>query len=93
MQWARFIKKKVGKKMERKQPIIQNRWKSKGAIAGIISLVGIIFTTAGIDLQSLTTWAALGDNIIMVISNPYLVGLIGIAIFAFYNDTKTKNKV
>ncbi len=77
----------------KKISIPQPRWKSKGAIAGIIALIGVIFTTAGIDLQSLNTWEALGDNIIMVISNPFLLGSIGIAIFAFYNDAKSKNKV
>ena len=78
---------------KKKASIPQARWKSKGAIAGIIALIGVIFTTAGIYLQSLTTWGALGDNIIMVISNPYLVGLIFVAILSFYNDTKSKNKV
>lgn len=76
-----------------KQPIKQPRWTSKGAIAGIIAVISIIINASGINLQALTTWAALGDNIVMVISNPFLLGSIGVAVFAFYNDAATRNRV
>ena len=82
-----------GEETTKKAPIKQPRWQSKGAIAGIIAIIVIIFNTVGIPFESLNTWAALWDNILMILSNPFLLGSIGVAVFAFYNDAATRNKV
>lgn len=59
---------------------------------GVASIVTLIFTTAGIEFENITSWKMLLDNIVMIIKNPYLVVSILIAIFSFLNNPTTKDK-
>lgn len=53
-------------------------------------LIGVIATAAGISLESLTSWDILYQNILTVLSNPFLVVSVLIAITGVFVDPTTK---
>jgi hypothetical protein len=57
---------------------------------GVGSIVSIIFQTAGIKFEEMTSWEVLLDNIITIISNPYMVISILVAVFSFLNNPKNQ---
>lgn len=57
---------------------------------GVGSIIAIIFQTAGIKFEEMTSWEVLLDNIITIISNPYMVISILVAVFSFLNNPKNK---
>ena len=60
----------------------------------IIQLIMAIFTPilayAGLTVQDLTTWKAIGDLIVSAFSNPYVIGLVCISVWNAINDPTTK---
>lgn len=54
----------------------------------IIGLVGVIFTSAGIDFEMMTNWDIFFDNIFAIFKNPFLLAsVIGAVIGVFVNPT------
>ena len=44
---------------------------------------------AGITAADITTWAALGDLLLMAISNPYVLALVAMSVWNAINDPTT----
>ena len=49
-----------------------------------------ILSYAGLTAQDLTSWDVLGNLILDAISNPYVLGLIGISVYNAINDPTVK---
>lgn len=54
-------------------------------------LVAVILSAAQISPENLTSWGILWGNIVATLSNPFLVGSILVAVFAFLNDPSNKD--
>ena len=55
-----------------------------------LAIITPILAYAGLTLQDLTTWAALGNMLLGAISNPYVLGLVAISVWNALNDPTTK---
>lgn len=55
----------------------------------ILSIFTPILAYAGLTASDLTTWKAVGDLIIGAISNPYVIGLVGVSVWNALNDPTT----
>lgn len=55
----------------------------------ILSILTPILTYAGLTVQDLTTWSALGDLLISAISNPYVLGLVAVSVWSAITDPTT----
>ena len=69
---------------------VVNRFKSPVVWAGIIAIVGLVFTTAGYGLDDVTSWSALYAVIISIITSPAKIAMIIVALFTFLNNPKDK---
>lgn len=56
----------------------------------ILAILTPILAYAGLTMQDITTWKALGDLIINALSNPYVLGLAGVSVWNAINDPTTK---
>ena len=56
----------------------------------IIGLIGVIFSAAGIDFESLTNWSILWHNILNILGNPFLLASVIVAIIGVFVDPSTK---
>lgn len=54
-----------------------------------IAMCGVILTAMGISPEMLTSWKALGNAFIGLISNPYMIGCVVIAVLGVVNDPTT----
>lgn len=54
-----------------------------------IGLVGIILTAMGVDAQTLTTWQATYDALVALVSNPFLLGSVAVAVLGVFIDPTT----
>lgn len=55
----------------------------------ILAILTPILAYAGLTVQDLTSWAALGDILLEAIKNPYVLGLIIISVWNALNDPTT----
>jgi phi LC3 family holin len=55
-----------------------------------ISLVGVILTAMGISPEMFTSWQAVWDAIVQLVSNPYMLGTVIIAVLGVFIDPTTK---
>ena len=55
----------------------------------ILAVLTPILAYAGLTLQDLTSWAALGQILLGAISNPYVLGLIAVSVWNALNDPTT----
>ena len=55
----------------------------------ILAILTPILAYAGLTLQDLTTWKALGDLLLGAISNPYVLGMIAVSVWNALNDPTT----
>ena len=55
-----------------------------------LSILTPILAYAGLTTQDLTTWAKLGEVLIMALSNPYVLGLVALSVWNALNDPTTK---
>lgn len=53
-------------------------------------IIGIIFTAGGVKLEQLTSWNILLDNLIHIISSPFLLLSVIMAITGVFVDPTTK---
>lgn len=55
-----------------------------------IGLVGVVLTAMGINPEMLTSWGAVKDSLIALISNPYMIGCVIVAVVGVFVDPTTK---
>ncbi len=55
----------------------------------ILAILTPILAYAGLTLQDLTSWQALGAILISAIKNPYVLGLIAVSLWNALNDPTT----
>ena len=66
-----------------KNPKFKNPWFWLG-------LVSIIFGSAGVDVDTLTSWSALGQAVLGILQNPVAVMAVIGGILGVFNDNGTK---
>lgn len=54
-----------------------------------LSIIGLIFASAGIDFQTLTSWQLLGQALISILQNPVAVVAVLTALVGIWNDNST----
>lgn len=55
-----------------------------------IGLISIIFASAGVDMNTLTSWNALGQAVLGILQNPVAVMAVVGGILGVFNDNGTK---
>ena len=55
-----------------------------------LGLVSIIFASAGVDMNTLTSWNALGQAILGILQNPVAVMAVVGGILGVFNDNGTR---
>lgn len=55
----------------------------------ILSILTPILTYAGLTVQDLTTWSAVGDLLIGAVMNPYVLGLVLVSVWSAITDPTT----
>ena len=55
-----------------------------------LGLVSIIFASAGVDMNTLTCWTALGQSLLRILQNPVAVMAVVGGILGVFNDNGTK---
>ena len=55
----------------------------------ILAILTPILAYAGLTMQDITTWAALGKLLLDAISNPYVLGLVIVSLWNCINDPTT----
>lgn len=55
-----------------------------------LGLGGIIFSSAGVDFKTLTSWNLLGDALLNILANPVSVVAVTAAIIGVFVDPSTK---
>ena len=66
-----------------KNPKFENPWV-------LLGLVSIIFGNAGVDVNTLTSWSALGQAVLGILQNPVAVMAVIGGILGVFNDNGTK---
>ena len=56
----------------------------------ILAILTPILAYAGLTMQDITTWKALGNLIMNALSNPYVLSLVGVSVWNALNDPTTK---
>ena len=55
-----------------------------------LSIVGLLFASAGIDFQTLTNWQLLGEALMSILSNPVAIVAVLTSLVGIWNDNGTK---
>lgn len=55
----------------------------------VLAVLTPILAYAGLTVQDLTTWQALGDLLLGALSNPYVLGLVIVSVFNAVTDPTT----
>ena len=55
-----------------------------------LSIVGLLFASAGIDFQTLTSWKLLGEALMSILSNPVAIVAVLTSLVGIWNDNGTK---
>lgn len=55
-----------------------------------LGLGGVIFSSAGVDFNTLTSWNLLGDALLSILSNPVALVAVVAAIIGVFVDPSTK---
>ena len=55
----------------------------------ILAILTPILAYAGLTVQDLTSWSALGEILLGAIKNPYVLGLIAVSVWNALNDPTT----
>src|SRR5690606_15981972 len=56
----------------------------------ILAIITPILAYAGLTMQDLTSWSALGELLIGAVSNPYVLSMVAGSVWNATNDPKTK---
>ena len=54
-----------------------------------ISLIALIFASAGIDVETLTSWRTVGEALMNMLENPFILFCEIVAIMGVFNDNST----
>ena len=54
-----------------------------------VGLVGVILTAMGVSPESLTSWGAVEDATISLVSNPFMIGSVAVAVLGVFVDPTT----
>ena len=54
-----------------------------------IGIVAIVFSAAGVDIATLTSWPLLGAALLTILNNPFTLLCVVLAIIAVFNDNST----
>ena len=54
-----------------------------------ISLIALILSSAGIDVETLTSWQTVGEALINMLKNPFILFCEIVAIMGIFNDNST----
>ena len=66
------------------------RFKNPLFIAQIIAAILVpILGYAGMTAQDLTSWTALGDTLLLAVSNPYVLALVAVSVYNAISDPTT----
>ena len=55
-----------------------------------IGLIGVILTAMGISPEMLTSWEAVWQAIVELVSNPFMLGSVAVAVLGVFVDPTTK---
>lgn len=55
-----------------------------------LGLGGVIFSSAGVDFKTLTSWGLLGDALLSILGNPVAVVSVAAAVIGVFVDPSTK---
>ena len=66
---------------------IQDRFKNPYFILG---LLGVVFSAAGINVETLTSWHLLWQGILNILGNPFLLASVIAAVLGIFVDPTTK---
>ena len=55
-----------------------------------VGIVSAILAAGSINPQDLTTWSILQEKLLSIITNPYKLGLVVIALISFWNNPTTE---
>lgn len=55
-----------------------------------LSLIAIMFASAGVEFNTLTSWKLLGESFLSILSNPVSVVSVIVAVVGVFNDNSTK---
>lgn len=55
-----------------------------------LGLGGVIFSSAGVDFNTLTSWNLLGESLLNILANPVAVVAVAAAIIGVFVDPSTK---
>lgn len=55
-----------------------------------LSIVGLFFSAAGINFETLTSWQLLGQALLSILQNPVSVVAVMTALIGIFNDNSTK---
>jgi phi LC3 family holin len=55
-----------------------------------ISIVSIIFASAGVDFTTLTSWELFGKAVMNIFNNPVSITTVIVAMVGVFNDNSTK---
>lgn len=56
----------------------------------VLSILTPILAYAGITAQDLTTWAKVGEILLLALTNPYVLALVLVSVWNTLNDPTTK---
>lgn len=54
-----------------------------------IGLLGVILTAMGISADTLTSWQAVYDALLALVSNPFMLGSVAVAVLGVFVDPTT----
>lgn len=54
------------------------------------SLIAIIFASAGVDFNTLTSWNLLGEALLRILQNPVALVAVIVGMVGVFNDNSTK---
>ena len=54
-----------------------------------LSIVGLLFASAGIDFQTLTSWQLLGEALLSILNNPVSIVAVLTALVGIWNNNDT----
>ena len=55
-----------------------------------LSIIGLLFASAGIDFQTLTSWQLLGEALMSILNNPVAIVAVITAFVGIWNNNDTK---
>lgn len=56
----------------------------------VFGLIGVIFSAARVDLESLTNWSILWQNVLSILGNPFLLMSVCLAVLGVFVDPSTE---